>query len=74
MSKDPKPSIQNQVLAYIKIGPIKSSRRHPEEERVGRAADSFLLMKHKELDHATLQFESLPCNTKGKILIHVSKP
>lgn len=49
-------------------------RRHPEEERVGEAAASLLFMKPGELDRLTLQFESLPYNTKGKILIYVSKP
>lgn len=46
-------------------------RRQSKEERVGEAAASLLLMKLRELDHLTLRFESLPYNTKGKILIHV---
>lgn len=51
-----------------------SSRKHPKEARVGRGSCLLPLLKHKELDHFTLQFESLPYNTKGEILIHVSKP
>lgn len=49
-------------------------RRHPKEERVGEEAASLLLMKPRELDDPTLRFESLAYNSKGKILIHVSKP
>lgn len=49
-----------------------SSRRHPKGEEGGER--HLLFMEHKELYHSTLQFESLPYNTKGKILTHVSKP
>ena len=76
MLEDPRPCTHCKIksLSFYKHRVYIYWRRHPKEERVGEAAASLLLMKLRELDHPALRFESLPYNTKGKILIHVSKP
>lgn len=49
----------------MKTVPTRGSRRHPKEERVGRAS-CLPPLRETQRDHLTLQFESLPHHTKGE--------